>query len=165
MYIIYGISRRTQLYQKYMQDKITIYTDGSCLGNPGPGGWSAIIMHKGGEQILNGGEPETTNNRMEMAAIVNALKWLNQNVSNKNTTIELFSDSSLLINSITKGWKRKANLDIWGKFDEQKGSLYNKGLFVNWNWVKGHHTNKYNARADELAVKESMKQRKILRGA
>lgn len=142
-----------------MQDKITIYTDGSCLGNPGPGGWAALIMHGGKEKVLKGGEPDTTNNRMEMAAILNALKWLNENIKLKPSAIELFSDSSLLIQSLTKGWKRKANIDLWGKIDEQKSSLYKKGMFVNWNWVKGHHTDKYNAKVDEIAVAESKKQK------
>ena len=141
-----------------MQDKITIYTDGSCLGNPGPGGWSVLIMHKRNEEILKGGKPDTTNNRMEMTAILNALKWLIKNVKSSTTEIEIYSDSSLLIHSITKGWKRKANTDIWKEIDDTLSLLNLKGIYINWNWVKGHHIDKFNAKVDEIAVEESKKQ-------
>ncbi|MBN1494283.1 ribonuclease HI [Candidatus Peregrinibacteria bacterium] len=143
-----------------MDDKITIYTDGSCLSNPGPGGWAVLIIYKGKNEILKGGEPATTNNRMEMTAILNALKWLNKNVKDPAAQIALFSDSNLLIQSLTKGWKRKANLDIWKQMDREIVNLYNKRIFLSWNWVKGHGTNKYNALVDEIAVKESTKQKK-----
>jgi ribonuclease HI len=143
-----------------MQDKITIYTDGSCLGNPGPGGWAVLIIKNKKEEILKGGEPDTTNNRMEMTAILNAIKWLNENVKSSTTEIELFSDSSLLINSISKGWKRKANTDIWEEIDEKLNLLNSKGIRIAWNWVKGHHTDKFNAKVDEIAVEESNKQPK-----
>jgi len=141
-------------------DKITIYTDGSCLLNPGPGGWAALIMHNGREDILKGGEPDTTNNRMEMTAILNALIWLNKNVKSSSPKVDLYSDSSLLIQSLTKGWKRKANIDIWKEIDAEYSSLNKKSIKVKWNWVKGHSVNEYNARVDELAVSESRKQPK-----
>jgi len=141
-----------------MHEKITIYTDGSCLGNPGPGGWAVLVLHDSKKLELKGGEPETTNNRMEMTAILNALKWLNKNVKDGHARIELFSDSSLLVYSLTKGWKRKANIDIWKQIDEVYDALNKKGINVGWNWVKGHSTNEYNAHVDEMAVSESKKQ-------
>jgi ribonuclease HI len=139
-------------------DKIVIYTDGSCLSNPGPGGWAVLLMYGKKEEILKGGESDTTNNRMEMTAILNALKWLNKNVKTSETKIELFSDSNLLIQSLTKGWKRKANLDIWKQIDREYSLLNKKNIKVGWNWVKGHSVNEYNALVDETAVSESRKQ-------
>lgn len=132
---------------------IVIYTDGSCLGNPGVGGWAAIIRKDDKEFILKGGEADTTNNRMEMKAIIEAVKWLADNA--KSESAELYSDSSLLINSINEDWKRKANIDLWNEFDNAIRSL--KDVDVRWNWVKGHGDNEMNWRADELAVKESRK--------
>jgi len=132
---------------------IVIYTDGSCLGNPGAGGWAAIINRNGEESVLGGGEANSTNNRMEMKAVIEALRWLSKNEHGENASI--YSDSSLVINSIKKGWKRKTNLDLWSEFDEVMSKLKNVNL--DWNWVKGHADNKINQRVDELAVKESKK--------
>lgn len=134
-------------------NEIKIYSDGSCLGNPGPGGWAAIIIIEGKELKLSGNEVETTNNRMEMTAIIKALNWLNQNVKDlKDTKIQIFSDSNLIIQTMNQGWKKKANKDLWAKMDQERAWLN-----ITWNWVKGHHTNRYNNLADELAVKESKK--------
>lgn len=132
--------------------KIEIYTDGSCLGNPGPGGWAAIIIDEEKEKEISGNEKDSTNNRMEMTAIVEALKYLHKTYKNKvnELQISIHSDSNLIIQTINQGWKKKANTDIWGEMDKQRAWLN-----ISWNWVKGHHTNKYNNRADELAVKRA----------
>ena len=93
---------------------ILIYTDGSCLSNPGPGGWAAIILNDISKKILKGGENNTTNNRMEMMAVISGL----ESVSNDGD-VTIYSDSKYVINSITLGWKRKANLDLWELLDQQ----------------------------------------------
>ncbi len=133
--------------------KIDIYTDGSCLGNPGPGGWAALILLGDKEQILSGGDRDTTNNRMEMTAITEALGWIKENFSPEelaNLKIEIFSDSNLIIQTLNLGWKRKANTDIWAEMDKNRAWLN-----ITWTWVKGHADNVYNNRVDLLAVKES----------
>ena len=122
-------------------------------GNPGPGGWAAIIRHKDKEYILKGKQKDTTNNRMELKAIIEAVKWLGNNV--RNQKVDLYSDSSLLINSINEDWKRKANRDLWEDFDKAIKLL--NGVHINWHWVKGHADNSLNNRVDRLAVKESKK--------
>ncbi|MFC1599553.1 ribonuclease H [Patescibacteria group bacterium] len=137
-----------------MSKPIIVYTDGSSRGNPGPGGYGAIILHDGKEVVLRGGEQETTNNRMEMKAILEALKWIAENPDDA----EIYSDSSLVINSITKGWKRKKNIDIWEEIDAALSAIKTK---IKWNWVKGHADNEINNRVDEIAVKEAMKFDKI----
>jgi ribonuclease HI len=143
-------------------EKITIHTDGSCLGNPGPGGWGVVIHFQNKEITLSGGAEDTTNNRMEMMAIIEALKWatfksgLTQEELHK-VDIELFSDSNLLMQSLTLGWKRKANLDLWAKLDTLRGWLK-----IKWVWVKAHANNKYNNLADELALAASKKIQKLL---
>lgn len=134
--------------------KIVIYTDGSCLGNPGAGGWGALIMTDKEEVVLRGGEPDTTNNRMEMTAVLEALKWLVGNGVGHDA--EIFSDSSLVVNSIKEGWKRKKNHDIWEEIDKARADL--KNVNIKWHWVKGHADNKFNQRVDKIAVEESMKQ-------
>lgn len=132
---------------------IHIYTDGSSLGNPGPGGYAAIIQKNGQEKIVNGGHPHTTNNRMEMMAIIRALQWIQKN--DPKSAIEVFSDSSLIIQSLTKNWKRKKNLDLWLELDTARA-----GLKIAFHWIKGHATNFHNNRADRIAVKEAEKQAK-----
>jgi ribonuclease HI len=133
---------------------LIIYTDGSCLGNPGAGGWAAIIQDDHAEVILSGNETKTTNNRMEMMAIIQALKWVREHYQTDRKT-KLYSDSSLIINTLNDGWKRKANTDLWADLDTT-----NDGLNVEWNWVKGHANNPLNERCDQLAVKESEKAQK-----
>ena len=120
---------------------VLIYTDGSCLSNPGPGGWAAIVLYDESKTILKGGENNTTNNRMEMLAVISGL----ESVSNDDD-ITIYSDSKYVINSITLGWKRKANLDLWELLDQQ---LIGKN--VEWKWVKGHSGHIENERADQLA--------------
>ena len=124
---------------------ILIYTDGSCLSNPGPGGWAAIILDGESKMILKGGEKNTTNNRMEMMAVISGL----ESVTN-NDDVTIYSDSKYVINSITLGWKRKANLDLWELLDQQ---LIGKN--VEWEWVKGHSGDKYNDEADNIAFLEA----------
>lgn len=133
--------------------KIEIYTDGSCLGNPGPGGWAALIHYDGKQKQFSGGEKESTNNRMEMTAMIKALEWLNKNFKREklgDAKIILYSDSNLLIQSLNLGWKRKANLDLWAKLDKSRAWLN-----IQWVWVKAHSTNKYNNIVDKLALAAS----------
>ena len=91
---------------------IDIYTDGSCLGNPGPGGWAAIIVEGGVKRNLSGGAPGTTNNRMELSAAIEGLEAVP-----KNAVVTVHSDSQYLVNTMTRNWKRKVNLDLWGSLD------------------------------------------------
>lgn len=139
--------------------KIQIYTDGSCLGNPGFGGYGAMILDDGKEIILSGGEEKTTNNRMELRAIIESLRWIKDNCT--GTEVHIFSDSNLFIQSIRLGWKRKKNLDLWEEFDELYEEALAKKNTIGWNWVKGHSTNKYNQKVDKIAVGEAMKQKNI----
>jgi len=133
--------------------EIHIHTDGSCSGNPGPGGWGAVIHFEDQEFRLSGGEKDTTNNRMEMKAIIEALKWLKKEKENlADKTIKIFSDSNLIIQTMNQGWKKKANQDLWAEIDKQRAWLN-----ITWKWVKGHANNKYNNLADELAVSETQK--------
>jgi len=124
---------------------ILIYTDGSCLSNPGPGGWAAIVLDDESKTILKGGENNTTNNRMEIMAVISGL----ESVSNDDD-VKIYSDSKYVINSITLGWKRKVNLDLWELLDQQ---LIGKN--VEWQWVKGHSGDKYNEEADQIALSEA----------
>ena len=135
---------------------LIIYTDGSCLGNPGPGGWAAIIQDDGAEVVLSGHETSATNNRMELLAVIQALTWAKKQYGSERK-IKLFSDSSLVVKTASEGWKRKTNNDLWARFDE-----VNEGLEVEWNWVKGHANNPLNERCDELAVIEAGKAQKIV---
>jgi ribonuclease HI len=135
---------------------ITVYTDGACSGNPGPGGWAAVLEWNGREKILQGGESDTTNNRMEMRAVVEAFKALN-----KPCHVKVHSDSALIINAFTKGWidnwQRKGwtksdkkpveNIDLWKEMLEAV-----RPHRVEWIKVKGHSTNERNNRVDRLAV-------------
>lgn len=138
-----------------MKKIIEIYTDGSCLQNPGAGGWAAIIRCSP-EAILTGGEPDTTNNRMEMTAILYALKWLADN--NFETAI-IHTDSNLAVQILNKRWKRKKNLDLWQKIDVELMKLINTG--IEWRWVKGHAGHELNERVDDLARKEATKMQNI----
>lgn len=129
--------------------KLTIYTDGSALGNPGPGGYAAIIIEGKKECLVSGGDPHTTNNRMEMKAVIEALQWVRAQKKH-DAKIDLFSDSSLVINTLVQGWKRKRNFDLW----EELGKLID-GLNVQFHWVKGHAENPYNEKCDAIAVAEA----------
>ena len=135
--------------------QVVIYTDGACSGNPGPGGWGAILQYKDTERELSGGEKLTTNNRMELLGAISALSALKESCE-----IDLFTDSQYIANAINKGWlqgwkaknwKRKdgelKNIDLWQELDK----LLNTHK-VTFHWVKGHADNKFNNRCDELAV-------------
>ena len=137
--------------------RVLIYTDGACSGNPGPGGWGAILKYGEVEKELSGGEELTTNNRMELTAAIKALSALKE-----PCIVDLYSDSKYLIDSFDKGWvyswqklgfKKKGkdvpNTDLWIKLLE----LF-KIHQINLIWVKGHAENEYNNRCDKLAVSE-----------
>jgi ribonuclease HI len=147
-----------------MTEKVLIYTDGACKGNPGPGGWGALLRVGAHEKELFGGEPETTNNRMELVAVINALASLKRPCS-----VEVYTDSQYVRNGITewlaqwrrRGWKtadRKPvkNVDLWQAL-EREASRHE----VQWHWVKGHAGHDGNERADQLANRgvASLKQR------
>ena len=123
-----------------------IYTDGSCIGNPGKGGWAFIFINKDNDEIhFSDSDENTTNNRMEMKAVIEGLKFL----SAKESCI-IYSDSQLVINCATNKWKRKSNLDLWKEYDKVSS---NKNIeFV---WVKGHSGNEYNELVDKMALHEA----------
>lgn len=136
---------------------IQIYTDGGADPNPGPGGWAAILIHPKQTRELSGGEAETTNNRMELTAAIEALKALTQPCS-----IEFYTDSEYLRKGITewvggwikKGWQKVQNVDLWQALYTL---VYQQEHDINWHWVKGHAGNHYNERCDELASAEIRK--------
>lgn len=129
-----------------MPNSLFLHTDGSALGNPGPGGWAAIIQDGKKDVELSGGEPHTTNNRMEMKGVIEGLKWIKEK-HGTNRPVELFSDSTLVVKSLNEGWKRKANTDLWAELDAAM-----EGFSLTVKWVKGHADNVYNQRCDLLAV-------------
>ena len=122
---------------------ITIYTDGSCLGNPGPGGWGAVVFGESEEpRRLSGHDGQTTNNRMELMAAIQGL-----DAAPTGSKVVLYSDSSYLVNTMTKNWKRRVNHDLWERLDALTGSRS-----VEWRWVRGHNGDRWNEAADRLAV-------------
>lgn len=140
---------------------VTIYTDGACKGNPGPGGWAAVLKLGDVEKEISGGEPNTTNNRMELTAVISALQALKY-----PCVVELYSDSKYVIDALSKGWAHNWKRKGWMRNAKEKA--LNPDLWetlldlvdiheVHYHWVKGHATNKYNNRCDELAVAESRK--------
>ena len=139
-----------------MKNKITIYTDGACSGNPGKGGWGAVLIYRDKQEYLSGSAILTTNNRMELTAAIEALKAVK-----KSNYIELYTDSQYVKNGINlwiinwkkNGWKTAnkkevANKDLWIELDK-----YATHHNITWFWVKGHSGNRYNEIADNLAVK------------
>ena len=138
---------------------IQIFTDGACSGNPGPGGWGAILRYKAHEKELSGGEAETTNNRMEMTALLEALRQLKEPCA-----IDLYSDSKYVIDSLQKGWAKGWRARGWKKAD--KSPALNSDLWarlldlseahtIHYNWIKGHAGHPENERCDRLAVEQS----------
>jgi ribonuclease HI len=147
------------------KDVVVIHTDGACSGNPGPGGWGAILDYNGSRKELSGGEAETTNNRMELAGAIAALESLK-----RHCKVEMHVDSSYVKDGITKwihGWKRNGwktadkkpvkNVELWQRLDEAI-----KAHDISWHWVKGHAGHAENERADELA-REAMAPFKAVR--
>lgn len=117
-----------------------IYTDGSCLGNPGNGGWSFLVKDSDHYFIVSGAEKNTTNNRMELMAIVKALEFATQQ------KYEIFTDSKLTLNCATGVWKRKANLDLWSEYDKLC-----KKYDLKWTWIKAHNGTEFNEIVDKAA--------------
>ena len=141
--------------------KVTVYTDGACSGNPGPGGWAAILLYGDKELPLSGGEESTTNNRMELMGVISALKALRMPCA-----VEMYSDSTYVVNGISKGWAKKWKANGWKRGGNQPAlnpDLWDQLLKlcevheVTFHWVKGHDSNPYNNRCDEMAVAESRK--------
>ena len=138
--------------------KIEIYTDGSSLGNPGPGGWCAILRYKGYEKILQGGENHTTNNRMELTAVIEALKALKEPCE-----VDLYADSAYVLKGINewlKNWVKKnfknvKNPDLWREYLN-----VSRNHKINVNWVKGHSGHKENEICDKIAKEEALKRKK-----
>ena len=135
--------------------KVRLYTDGACSGNPGPGGWGAILIYEEHKKEISGGEAETTNNRMELLGVINGLEVLKEPCK-----VELYTDSKYIVDAVNKGWledwiarggRRKTgelkNPDLWAKICELI-NLHD----VSFHWVKGHADNEYNNRCDALAV-------------
>ena len=143
-----------------MDKKVIIYTDGACSGNPGKGGWGAVLIYGDKEKEISGYEEITTNNKMELTAVIESLKILN-----RKCNVELWTDSSYVKNGITEwifSWKKNnwknskkeevKNKDLWQKLDELN-NFHN----ITWNWVKGHADNELNNRVDILARNEIIK--------
>lgn len=140
---------------------VDIFTDGACSGNPGPGGWGAILRYKGTDKCISGGEAETTNNRMELSAVIEALKLLKEPCE-----VTLWTDSKYVADGLGKGWAagwkkngwRKAdkkpalNPDLW---DELLGLYYKHSVTI--QWIKGHASHPENEKCDKMAVAESQK--------
>ena len=140
---------------------VTLYTDGACSGNPGPGGWGAILSYNGVEKELSGGEASTTNNRMELMAVISGLEALKE-----PCRVELYSDSKYVIDGLSKGWAASWRKNGWRKADKKPAlnpDLWERLLNLveknelSYHWVKGHADNPYNNRCDGLAVTESQK--------
>ena len=136
-----------------MDNMVVIYTDGACSGNPGPGGWGAVLLYSGHEKEISGAEQDTTNNRMELTAVIEAL-----NLLSRPCHVKIFTDSKYVLEGATKwmhGWKAKnwekkgglKNVDLWKKLD----SAMTRHT-IKWEWVKGHSGTPGNERADKLAV-------------
>ena len=141
--------------------KVTIYTDGACSGNPGPGGWGVILEWNGVEKELSGGEKQTTNNRMELTGVIRALSALKEPCE-----VDLYTDSKYVLDALTKGWAKGWRARGWVKAD--KKPALNPDLWqtllelterhtMHYHWVKGHADNPNNNRCDQMAVAESRK--------
>jgi ribonuclease HI len=164
---------------------INVYTDGACSGNPGPGGWASLILIKGNNKkkmkvTLRGGERHTTNNRMELQAIIKALSFICKNVLDefKGIDLHILSDSSYVVNAMhrnspakweSNGWLTSrgtdvANQDLWKKMQALEKRIINKeGTHLKFIKVKGHSGNKFNEYVDNVAVEECSKYKRLFR--
>lgn len=144
-----------------LMHKYIIYTDGACIGNPGPGGWAAILMNEKDEKILSGRSADTTNNRMEMLAIITALEYLSQ-----KSLVTVFTDSKYVIDGISSwiikweknNWRTSKNnlvknYDLWKKLNSAS-----KNHKIKWEWVKGHSGDFYNEKVDNIARDEALRE-------
>lgn len=146
-------------------DELAVFTDGGCSGNPGPGGWGFVIVHEGGpvsETVGSGGEAVTTNNRMELSAVIEALRTVNENPLWKDCTVAVYTDSQYVQKGISQwiaGWKKNGwktsskepvkNQDLWQILDRASAERKPR-----WVWVKGHAGNHYNEICDQLTQVE-----------
>lgn len=144
-----------------MMKKVEMFTDGACSGNPGPGGWGTILRYKGVEKELSGGERETTNNRMEMTAVISGLKALTEPCE-----VDIYTDSKYVCDSVIKGWVYSWQKNNWRKADKKPAlniDLWEELLVllekhnVTFHWLKGHSGHTENERCDALAVAETQK--------
>ena len=142
---------------------VNLYTDGACSGNPGPGGWGVILEYLGHEKELSGGEDSTTNNRMELTAVIRGLEQLKE-----PCRVELYSDSKYVIDGLEKGWAESWKKRGWIKSDKKPAlnpDLWERLLElvhthqVHYHWIKGHAQNEKNNRCDQLAVAEWKKRK------
>ena len=136
--------------------QVEVFTDGACKGNPGPGGWGSILRYKGVEKEISGGEPHTTNNRMELTAVIEALRLLKE-----PCRVSLYTDSQYIANALTQGWAKKWKANGWMRNKKEKAlnpELWDELLKlcdtheIDVNWVKGHAGHPENERCDRLAV-------------
>ena len=139
---------------KGLAEMIDIYTDGSCIVNPGPGGWAAIVFDGDSKRALSGGEQDTTNNRMEILAVVKGLQAVPD-----SSEVTIHSDSQYVINTMTRNWKRNANQDLWEQLDTEV-----KKRAVKWEWVRGHSGHPLNEEVDRLANSEARNIKKASEG-
>ena len=128
-------------------DQVQVYTDGSCLQNPGPGGWAfLVVLPQGVVEERSGGEFKTTNNRMELQAVIEALLFLPT-----HKKINIYIDSQLVLQCAQGFWNRKANLDLWALYDQAA-----TGKHLTWHWVRGHSGHPFNGRVDKVARKKAI---------
>ena len=141
---------------------VHLFTDGACLGNPGPGGWAALLRYRGKEKMVSGGEPDTTNNRMELTAVLEGLRTLKEKCA-----VHIATDSQYVMNAFEKGWldnwqakgwktaakKPVANQDLWEALLEETSRHK-----ITWEWVRGHSGHPENERVDEAAREAAERQ-------
>ena len=126
------------------KDKTIIFADGACQGNPGRGGWAAVTVRDGQRHIISGNDRHTTNNRMELTAAIKGLEG-----APKYQEVVIYTDSQYLVNTMTRRWRRNANLDLWEKLDQLC-----KDRNISWKWVRGHQGTPGNEIADRVASME-----------